>query len=123
MESVRELDGQGQSYIKRAVLCRTPRRMEGPFIILLFLDGLIMYTKNHADTWTVLPMLDQLGHVTFCDVILIDYSIIAVGVGVNMMSWNIAVKPISYPQYTMGLMVKRPRFAKNSMTLFLGTSP
>ena len=64
-------------YIERAMLCKTPRQEDGPFVILLFSDGHIMYNEKGDDTRTVLPIHVRFSFHRFFDAMLWEGSIVA----------------------------------------------
>jgi hypothetical protein len=123
LSDVREDGGRGPIYIQRAVLCKTPRQEDGPFVILLFSSGLIMYTEKTKDTWTALPIDERLSFLTFFDVMLMDRRIVALSIGGRLRIWNIDDNPIAYPQSFSGPTLLRPDYARKDMTLFLARSP
>lgn len=80
-------------FVQRAVLCKTPMQMDGPFVILILSVNIIMFTKKGEDKWIILRLPACFSFLRFTGAILIGTNVVAAGVGGVMKSWDIYMRP------------------------------
>ncbi|KAK3139557.1 hypothetical protein QOZ80_5AG0385130 [Eleusine coracana subsp. coracana] len=86
--------GHGPLFIECAVLYKTPRQDGGPFVILLFSSGNIMYPEKTNGMWMTLPNTDRFA-TRFVDAAYWEERyMVAIGQWGSMKFWDLSMKPI-----------------------------